>query len=181
MKKLLLTSAIALFTLSAQAGDIKPVIGIDYVYSDIGLQNGWEYLAHDKYSSINLTAGAKVGKHFGAEAFFQHSNERDGLYTPYGSIKTSFYGFGADMIGYLPVHEKVNVLGSVGLGHYDVTAQFIGIEDSENGLGVRFGAGIQYDLTDNVALRSMARYVKLSGFESMDDMVEITTGLRFSF
>ena len=48
MKKLLLTSAIALFAVSAHAGDIKPIVGIDYVYSDVGLKNGWEYLAEDK-------------------------------------------------------------------------------------------------------------------------------------
>ncbi len=181
MKKLLLTSAIALFGVSAHAGDIKPVIGIDYVYSDVGLQNGWEYLAEDKYSSINLTGGVKIGKYFGVEAFFQHSNEQDGLSTPYGSLKTQFYGVGADMIGYLPIHEKVNVLGALGLGHYDVTAKFLGVEDSENGLGGRLGIGIQYDLADNVALRSMVRYVKLNSFDSMDDMMEATAGIRFSF
>ena len=85
------------------------------------------------------------------------------------------------MIGYLPIHEKVNVLGALGLGHYDVTAKFLGVEDSENGLGGHLGIGIQYDLADNVALRSMARYVKLNSFDSMDDMVEVTAGLRFSF
>ena len=181
MKKLLLTSVIALFAVSAHAGDIKPIVGIDYVYSDVGLKNGWEYLAKDKYSSINLTGGVKIGKYFGAEAFFQHSNEQDGLSTPYGSLKTQFYGVGADMIGYVSVHEKVNVLGTVGMGYYKVKAELANIEDSEKGLGMRLGTGIQYDLTENVALRSMVRYVKLNSFESMDDMVEVTAGLRFSF
>ena len=79
------------------------------------------------------------------------------------------------------LHEKVNVLGTVGMGYYKVKAELANIEDSEKGLGMRLGTGIQYDLTENVALRSMVRYVKLNSFESMDDMVEVTAGLRFSF
>ena len=181
MKKLLLASTIALCAVSAHANDIKPVLGLDYVYSDIGLKNGWEYVAEDKYSSFNLSAGFKAGKYVGMEAFFQHSNKRDGVDTIYGPLQTSFYALGADTIGYLPIQEKLNLLGSIGFGYYDVTAELADIEDSENGLGVRLGAGVQYDLTDNVALRSMARYVKPVGFDTMDDIMEVSAGIRFSF
>ena len=79
IKKLLLASIIAISAVSAHANDINPVFGIDYVYSDIGLKNGWEYVAENKYSSFNLSAGFKAGKYVGIEAFFQHSNKKEGL------------------------------------------------------------------------------------------------------
>ena len=181
MKKLLLTSMIILSAVSAHAGDIKPVLGIDYTYSDIGLKNGWEYVAEDKYNSFNLSAGFKSGKYVGMEAFFQHSGKKDGAYTIYGPIQTSFYAIGSDVIGYLPIQEKLNLLGSIGFGYYNVTAELAGYEESENGLGIRLGAGVQYDLTNNIALRSIARYVKPVGFDTMDDIMEISTGIHFSF
>ena len=176
MKKLLLTSAIALFAVSAQATDIKSVIGIDTIYSDIGLTDGYDTL-QDKYASINMTIGSKFGKYAGIEGFAQYAFEQENDW----GIKTSFYALGVDTIGYLPVYDKVNLLGSLGLGFYDVTAKLASIDTSENGLGIRLGTGIQYDLADNVALRSMLRYVKLNNFDSMDDMMEVTAGIRFSF
>lgn len=176
MKKLLLTSAIALFTVSAHATDIKPILGLDTIYSDIGLTDGYDML-QDKYASINMSVGSKFGKYIGIEGFAQYAFEQENDW----GIKTSFYSFGVDTIGYLPVYDKVNLLGSLGLGYYDVAAERASIEISEGGLGVRLGAGIQYDLTDNVALRSMARYVKLNNFDSVDDMIEVTAGIRFSF
>ena len=79
MKKLLPTSIIAISAVSAHANDINPVFGINDVYSDIGLKNGWEYVTENKYSSFNLSAGFKAGKYVGMAAFFQHSNKKEGL------------------------------------------------------------------------------------------------------
>lgn len=181
MKKLLLASMMILSAVSAHAGDIKPVLGIDYTYSDIGLKNGWGYVAENKYNSFNLSAGFKAGKYVGMEAFFQHSDKKDGTYTMYGPIQTSFYALGADMIGYLPIQEKLNLLGTVGFGYYNVKAELAHYEESENGLGIRLGTGVQYDLTDNIALRTVARYVKPVGFDTIDDIMEVSAGIRFNF
>ena len=54
-------------------------------------------------------------------------------------------------------------------------------KDSQNTTGIRIGLGAQYNVTDNVALRAMARYVKLSDDDVIKNMVEMSLGLRYMF
>ena len=49
--------------------------------------------------------------------------------------------------------------------------------------GVRLGLGLQYNITDNVAINGMARYIKIddSSDDVVEDMTELSVGARYSF
>ena len=51
----------------------------------------------------------------------------------------------------------------------------------DQGYGYRAGAGIFYSLSKNVALRGVARYVKLDKIKDIDHMMEYSAGLRYTF
>ena len=75
----------------------------------------------------------------------------------------------------------------VGAGEYEFNTGYnaFGLADNrDHGLGYRFGLGGLYNITDNVALKAMARYVKfdkLADETEETDMMEYTAGVRYNF
>ncbi len=94
---------------------------------------------------------------------------------------TNFNAFGVDAIGYLPINEKINLIASIGLAQYDFEVNLDGFgTDSEDGLGYRFAIGADYNLTDNVSFRIMARNTQLNT-DYVDSLTEFSVGARYSF
>ena len=181
-KTLLLAGVAALVSFNANAMEMKPYVGLDYVYSMVDFEDGdMDKVVEDDLNAFAITAGAKMHKNFGLEAFYQQSKEESkktlGL-----KAKDKYKAYGVDAIGYLPIdHEgKFEVLGSLGLGYYDADVKFAGFSDSDDGLGYRIGAGAQYNITENVAARVMARYADVD-IDGVDNMVDVTAGIRYSF
>ena len=96
-----------------------------------------------------------------------------------------------DLIASLPIHDKISLLGTIGVGHYKVkvTETFSGKIKSAGSNGTdpekpnawdhdktdsktfsstdtkvmpRFGVGIAFNLTDAISLQAMARYQKMN-------------------
>ncbi len=191
MKKTLLLAGVAsLFSLNAQATEIKPVIGLDYVYSiadidDVYTEDGVELGMEDKLNAFALSAGVKLNQYVGLEAFYQQSEKADK--TTYYIIKTEdkYKAYGLDVIGYLPVIPQLDLIGSLGVAYYkaEVKASVLGIDlgsDSEDKIGFRFGAGLQYSFNDHIAARLMAKY-NYTNIDGLDNIVDVTAGVRYYF
>lgn len=192
MKKSLLLAGIAgvLFTHNAQAENtwnIKPVVGMDYVYSTVDLDDGNETFFEDKMNAFALSAGVKINNYFGIEAFYQQSEkaEKSNHFYAYGNMYSldttiKYRVYGADLVGYLPVADKFDLIGTAGVAYYDakITAEFL--SGSEKEVGFRLGAGAQYNVNDNVALRLMGRY-NYTGIDGAKNMFDITAGARYYF
>ena len=75
-KTLLLAGVAALVSFNANAMEMKPYVGLDYVYSmsDIDKVDG-EKLFEEDMNAFAITAGAKMHKNFGLEVFYQQSKE----------------------------------------------------------------------------------------------------------
>lgn len=193
MKKTLLLAGVAsLFAFNAQALDVKPYVGVDYVYSKMDLdvklegENVSRYL-EDNLNAFAVSAGTKFNKNFGIEAFYQQSEDGKKTISPLEKTETNYKAYGVDFIGYLPVgcENKLELLGSVGLAQYDAEAKYkiagfrvINLDD--DGLGLRFGAGAQYNFNEHLAARVMARYVD-TDIDGLDNMVDLTAGIRYTF
>lgn len=113
-----------------------------------------------------------------------------------GSMK--YRAFGIDLQGYLPITQEIELLASLGMAKYyfDVTGSFqrsfpyegfggsslneIWKEDGDS-LGIRLGIGVQYNVTDNIALRAMARYIKMNDDDYVKNLTELSLGLRYMF
>ena len=194
MKKTLLLAGVAsIFAFNAQALDIKPYVGLDYVYSDTELGSIWvagervdPYL-ESKFDSFAISAGAKVHKNFGLEAFYQQSLDEEKTVGFGQKTETSYNAYGVDAIGYLPLEceQKIELLGSLGVGYYDFDAKYkiLGNEMlklSDSGWGYRIGAGAQYNINEHLAARVMARYADID-VDGVDNIVDLTAGVRYTF
>ena len=180
------------YTTSEDTNQIRPYIGVDVAMSSMDLEDNdygdySEYM-EDSHNSLSLVVGAKFNRHVGVEAFIQQSSEED---KDYGEGKTTnqYNAIGVDLIEYMPVSHELELLASLGMAQYNFNvkeeyedAYYESWEkDSLNTLGIRLGIGAQFYMTDNVALRGMARYVQFSDDDIIKNMVEFSLGLRYMF
>lgn len=170
---------------------VRPYIGIDIAASKLEFaESGYEDLMEDGHNSLSLVVGAKFNKNFGVEAFIQQSSEEEKKDSYWGdSEKTSYSALGLDFIGYMPVNQELELLASLGLAQYNFNETYEyddGLyseweKSSLNTVGIRLGVGAQYNITDHVSLRAMARYVKMNDDDIIKNMTEFSLGLRYMF
>ena len=179
----------------------------DFNTGSIEEREGFDAAEVDKYfgdnhNSFSFVVGAKINKNFGLEAFYQSSGEEG--YSDYDydhgfeektETSLSYTAMGIDAIGYIPINQDFEILASLGLAQYDFEAKYkyswieYDYNYSENedetkdfdSLGIRVGIGAQYNLTNNLAIRGMARYVKLNDDDIIKSMTELSLGLRYMF
>lgn len=170
-------------------------------------KGGYEYF-EDNYKAASFVAGVRINKNWGIEAFYQQSGEEDTKEKEYlGDIDgvdidgeytntLSFKAYGVDIQGYAPITQEFELMASLGLAQYDFEAKdktsysiseigkvfYTEKHDKDfDSLGIRIGIGGQYYLTNNLALRAMARYVHMADDEYVKNMTEFSLGLRYIF
>ncbi len=166
------TSAIA-FSASANAYDFKPYAGVDYTFSDVKGLN---------LNSATVNVGTNYNKYFGTEVFYQFSDSDKSAQV--NDAEVSLRGYGLDAYGYLPMgcEQKFALLGTAGIANLDAKIKEDGSERrNDNGLGYRLGAGAQYTIDENLAVRALARYTFTDKLDSVDHIMEYTAGVRYSF
>lgn len=186
MKKTLLLAGVAsVFAFNANAVELLPYVGLDYNYS---MLNHDEAVVVGEDSDANLikdgvmagqahsasvVLGTKVTPYAGVEAFYQLSKKEHKV-----DDRSQIQAYGADVLGYLPLgcYGEYEVLASAGLGQY--TAKYN--KDQDSGLGYRLGAGLQYNVTDNWAVRAMYRHVWVDK-SILNSINEFSLGVRYSF
>jgi OOP family OmpA-OmpF porin len=83
-----------------------------------------------------------------------------------------------DGVGSYSFAPKWSVLGRVGLAD----ARFTTTLGNDSSLGVKAGAGVQYDLTPQVGLRvQYERYRFFNAFESKPNVGELSAGVKVNF
>lgn len=167
-------------------------------------EDGEDYYK-DKTTSISGVIGARINRNFGIEAYYQQSSEEDKTaredsdwYDEKIKNTMSYKSYGVDFIGYMPVAQEFELLAALGIGQYDFKTKYsyhcinydpYGIYYKENtsekkdfdSLGIRLGIGVQYNVTDNIALRAMARYIKMNDDDYVKNLTELSLGLRYMF
>ncbi len=170
------------FSSSVQAKNVYvPYLGIDYNYSTANLK----YL-RPNLSSASFVIGSDYNRFFSTEVFYQYSDKDGKNYSNGSSVQTSFQAGGLDMYGYLPLlcGRDLALLGTAGVGIYDFKKSYSNPfikSGHDQGYGYRAGAGIFYSINEDVALRAVARYIKLDQIRDIDHMVEYSAGIRYTF
>lgn len=174
MKKTLLLASAAVVAMGFNAAEasmnVTPYVGLDYVYSNMDMKHGNSHRLEDKFNSLSANVGAKFHPNFGIEAYYQQSDTEK----KHGN-QSRFFSYGADLTGYLPVTQNLELIGSLGIGQYEFRAG-----GSEDDLGYRIGLGAQYNLSQNWAVRGIVREVFLDK-DVMGDTTEFSAGIRYSF
>lgn len=175
-----LTSLFAFWAIPSQAieNEYKPYIGIGYAYTDTHHK---EAASYNNNGIVNL--GSVYNKYFGTELFYQYSDKHK--FKSSAALKsTQLQGYGLDMLGYLPLgcEGRWAPTLTVGIGEYTFKHDYRQSKNRrDHGWGYRFGGGITYYIDNNLAVRALARYIKLDGIKETDHMNEYMLGIRYTF
>lgn len=187
MKKILLVLALTACAMPARAWHFSsnPYIGFEYGYAlgeykEDYLKDSYE----DKSGFWAVSIGMRASEYFGAEIFYQQLQTAD---RGENNIKTEagYYAYGIDFIGFLPSPDlSFSLLASAGAGMYKLEGKYRSAAQSYDydkvTTGMRLGLGMQYNMTQFLALRVMARYV-LSDSEYLRNMYEFAGGVQITF
>ena len=172
----------------------QPYLGVDYNFmiSDIDTDDGEgdSFDVEKNLHAFSVSLGARIHDNFGLEAFYEKSTKGKGSGTYYGykyNTNHELQAFGLDGVIYFPrlANGNLELLGTIGLAYYQekLSVSFPGLiseSAKEDHLGLRFGAGFQYYLNDNVALRLMGHYNN-TGIDDAENLYDITAGVRLYF
>lgn len=180
----LVTKLAALAVLTATAApaqaienEYRPYLGINYAYTRANVKR-----MRPHYNSASATLGSVYNRYFGTEVFYQYS-DKDKL--RHQAVKnTSFNAYGLDMLAYLPLgcQGKIAPLATAGIGQYTFKHKYTNNgHNNDHGWGYRFGAGLQYNIDENWAVRAIARYIHTDKINGYDHLNEYTAGIRYTF
>jgi opacity protein-like surface antigen len=157
-----------------------------------------DVLLEDALNGINIYAGQKFNKNFGIEAGFFY-NDEESKNTPSGSTvgsgtvstadintKLKSYGLTLDAIGYMPINDKFELLGSIGAAYtradYTLATSVSTAEKShDTEMELRLGAGGQIHLTEKIDARAMARYQTADFDDVADNAWVYSLGINYGF
>jgi opacity protein-like surface antigen len=188
-----IATVLSLLPFAAQAEiSFKPYVGVDYQYTNVNYQdypalgiNGGD-LAEDDMHGFNIHAGARLHQNFGIEAGFSwsESDDKNNILGTGINSQVSVYGANLDALGYIPVTEKFELIGTVGLSYLTAKIDFSGAAtatDDESEIKGRIGAGAQYWITENINARGIVRYQGADFDDSADGAVVANIGLNYQF
>lgn len=170
-------SAIALAT-SANALEFRPYVGAQYNLTSASVKD----MPNMDMHSYSVFVGTDYNRYFGTEVFYQNSNKWHKVING-KKTKVDFEAYGLDAYGYLPLgcDRVFSLLGTAGIANYDFDVADNNAKGEENGLGYRLGAGMQYNITNNIAVRGIVRYIWADKLDNTDHMMEYSLGAKYSF
>lgn len=185
MKKFLLLAGAALcMANSAEAmmwsKDFVPYIGGEYVYSHAKQGKLAKNLKNDFHSG-KADVGLEMFKNYALEFSFQMSGELKNKKAYEGKkVENSFAAYAMDLYGKYPIMcSDFSVVGTTGLAIYH--AEYKGLPSKRfSKVGYRVGGGMQYDMTEHFALRTIGRYSYI-GADRLNHFAEITVGMLMKF
>jgi len=156
-----------------------------YVGGDIGyimhdLKGTANTIAEDDLPFINIYAGYNFNKGFALEWGGFHSSEED---RRVGGVKTDTkeYGVFVDAVGKHHMDYGLTALGSVGLQYSKLKIDNATTKIDDKELIPRLGAGLEYKFHDNMRARGMVRYLFSDYNDAVDDTMQYTLGMNYSF
>nr|QIM10304.1 hypothetical protein PlAlph_0580 [uncultured Alphaproteobacteria bacterium] len=155
----------------------RPYLGINYAHTRANAKK-----LRPNYNSAVAVLGSVYNRYFGTEVFYQYAGKDD--FRHQALKNTTFNAYGLDMLAYLPLGCKGRIapLATAGIGQYTFKQKFTnGGHNDDHGWGYRFGAGLQYNIDDNWAVRAIARYIHTDKIHNYDHLTEYTAGLRYTF
>lgn len=185
MKKTLLSvaflSAISSAAHAEDAAMLKPYVGASYQYTHIDYGNDNKGLAANNLNGADIHAGLNIGKNFGVEAGYNQSlnSTKHNVMGTGLDTKISLGGFTFDALGYLPVTNKIDLIGTAGVALIRERDEVVGVAtDTSWKTKGRIGGGAQYALTDNSNVRLLVRY---QDYSDGDNGILTNLGFNYKF
>ncbi len=173
-KKIALLAAVSTLALTSNANalEFRPYVGMQYNYTTVDAE------VEPKFNSGSVIIGTEYNRFFGTEVFYQLSDEDED-----GGVESDFETYGLDAYAYLPLGcDRVwSAFATAGIANYDLDIKKDDGKDEDNGLGYRLGAGVQYSITNDIAVRALGRYVWMDKLEGVDSFTEFSLGVKYAF
>ena len=115
---------------------------------------------------VNVFVGARFTEHLGAELGFGFISKVKSGVQLNRQASNKISNLYADVLGFMPVASKVDLIGSLGIGRLkskpDVSSFTFTNKAAltKTKVGLRAGLGAQYNITENWGTRAMVRYQK---------------------
>ena len=178
-KNIALLAAVLAFTLTANANalEFRPYVGVQYNYTEVDAEE-----VKPDMNSYSVVVGTEYNRYFSTEVFYQNSDKSNDMVEGV-KVKSDFEAYGLDAYASLPLGcDRVwSVFATAGIANYDADTSSIQGKSEDNGLGYRLGAGIQYSITNDIAVRALARHIWADKLENVDDMKEFSLGVKYIF
>lgn len=161
----------------------KAYVGLDYGMMSVEFDSTTSSFYEDSFKTISPYVGVNLTDNFAVEAGYLRSSTENKTVGS-GSTELKFKGFYLDAVGKYDVTEKLTALGSVGVARLKAEVSATGsggsLSADETETSLRFGAGAEYALTDNLNARGMVRYMD-TGFSGVDNAMQYTVGVNYNF
>lgn len=124
-------------------------------------------------TGVKLFGGVKLGSNFAVEGGLYDLGRSNG-----SAGTTRGHGAYVDGVGSLELAPQWSLLGRVGL----VEGRFSSPVGNDSSTGLKLGAGVQYELTRQVALRLEYERVRYSNlYDGKPSVGQTTLGIKFGF
>lgn len=150
-------------------------VGLDLQKTNIHFKahNGVHYpdIYRKAYTGMSVYVGYNIDAIWGAELGYVTTGDKNRIVSSTtdenvsitGNSSAKLHQWFLDAVGYYEIYDNIGALGTVGLektrfiakDHLTTSAK---VQGSANSMGLRFGVGVKYDLTHNLAARVMLRY-----------------------
>jgi OOP family OmpA-OmpF porin len=171
--------------------NIRPLLAAMLLAGSVGAANAAGYYAggsiggsdwKDSVDGVRGSSSGVTGKVFGGYEFSPNfSLEAGGMDLGHmrdGTGKASSAGGFFDAVGRYELNPRWSVLGRAGL----VRARFSTPDGDSTSNGLKLGAGVQYELTPQIALRGEYEHYHFTNvFDSKVSTGQFTAGFKFSF
>ncbi len=196
-KSLVIAGALAVAgSAVADFGDINPYIGADFQLTKMKAKAPFDTLVAKSFPGANLYVGTKFHENFGVEAGYNLSKSQSktaDIAARFDGVAATGFGSGAkpgattklrrnsaffDVVGFLPVMDCVELIGSVGYGYVMPKLSITAANGTavagyalKNQSVLRVGLGASYMVTDMVGLRAKLGWenTKHTHFKNSDD------------
>ncbi len=194
----------------AQEVTFKPYVGFDLQRTNVNYNDNYDIggglavdgntILEDSLNGFNVHVGNRFHKNFGAELGYFRTKEEGksiaaGSTVGPGTVAAADFttdvkiqGVTLDALGYLPLDAKgqFELIGTAGLswmkGEVKATVPGAGSADvDESEIGFRGGAGAQFNFTNQVNVRGLARYQSADFKDVADNAWTYSLGLNYSF
>lgn len=129
--------------------------------------------------------GKELNGNFALEASYFDLGDFDASYAGQKFASVGARGVGLDLVGTLPVSERFALLGRVGVTRTRIDGELFGDRDHKNTTQPKVGLGLQYKLTNNLALRgeyeAYRTNVTYDGFKAKSHVGVIGATLVYKF
>lgn len=170
--KIAAASLIAVGSLAAMSAHAEGL----YVGGNIGAPH-----FGDPINGVGNDSGGVAGKIYGGYQLTPNFALEAGAATlghtddPFGRAKG--HGVFVDAVGIVPVAQDWSLLGRIGVAHVDLNTS----NGDDNGAALKIGAGAQYAISTNTALRAEWERYRPDAFGTRTNIDQYTVGVKFSF